>query len=64
MKKQIIEINLRQATVLLECLDKFVDENKELENNPTTENEYRKGLREERLEIEMLIKQIEALEWK
>lgn len=63
MKKNLIELNKIQATIVLENLDLFVDKNKELENDPSVENEYRKGLREERLEAEMLIKQIEALEW-
>lgn len=63
MKKNLIELNKIQATIVLENLDLFVDKNKKLENDPSVENEYRKGLREERLEAEMLIKQIEALEW-
>ena len=63
MKKNLIELNKVQATIVLENLDLFVDKNKKLENDPSVENEYRKGLREERLEAEMLVKQIEALEW-
>ena len=63
MKKNLIELNKIQATIVLENLDLFVDKNKKLENDPSVENEYRKGLREERLEAEMLVKQIETLEW-
>lgn len=63
MKKNLIELNKKQATIVLENLDLFVEKNKELLNVPLVENEYRKGLREECLEAEMLIKQIEALEW-
>lgn len=63
MKKQQIELNQLQASIVLEQLDQFCQENKEIEQDITTSNEDRKALREERIEIEMLIKQIEALEW-
>jgi hypothetical protein len=64
MKKQLIELNQLQASIVLEQLDQFCRENKEIEQEFGTSNEDRKALREERIEAEMLIKQIEALEWK
>lgn len=64
MKKQLIELNQLQASIVLEQLDQFCRENKEIEQEFGTSNEDRKALREERLEAEMLIKQIEALVWK
>ena len=63
MKKQIIEISKKQAMVLLESLDNYCEESERLEQEPDTSNQDRKELREERIEVEMLIKQIEALEW-
>ena len=63
MKKQLIELNQLQASIVLEQLDEFCRENKEIEQEFGTSNEDRKALREERLEAEMLIKQIEALVW-
>ena len=63
MKKQLIELNQLQASIVLEQLDQFCRENKEIEQEFGTSNEDRTALREERLEAEMLIKQIEALEW-
>ena len=64
MKKQLIELNQLQASIVLEQLDQFCQENREIEQEFGTSNEDRKALREERIEAEMLIKQIEALEWK
>lgn len=64
MKKQLIEINQLQASIVLEQLDQFCRENKDIEQEFGTSNEDRKALREERIEAEMLIKQIEALVWK
>lgn len=63
MKKQLIELNQLQASIVLEQLDQFCRENKEIEQEFGTSNEDRKALREERIEAEMLIKQIEALVW-
>lgn len=63
MKKQIIEISKKQAMVLLESLDNYCEESKRLEQEPDTSNQDRKELREERIEVEMLIKQIESLVW-
>lgn len=64
MKKQLIELNQLQASIVLEQLDQFCQENREIEQEFGTSNEDRKALREERIEAEMLIKQIEALVWK
>ena len=63
MKKQLIELNQLQASIVLEQLDQFCRENKEIEEEFGTSNEDRTALREERIEAEMLIKQIEALVW-
>ena len=63
MKKQLIELNQLQASIVLEQLDQFCQENREIEQEFGTSNEDRKALREERIEAEMLIKQIEALVW-
>ena len=63
MKKQLIELNQLQASIVLEQLDQFCRENKDIEQEFGTSNEDRKALREERIEAEMLIKQIEALVW-
>ena len=64
MNKQLIELNQLQASIVLEQLDQFCQENREIEQEFGTSNEDRKALREERIEAEMLIKQIEALVWK
>ena len=61
--KHQVEINSTQVEVVLECLERFCDENKSLEMDFNTSKADRKALREERLEIEMLINQIRALEW-
>lgn len=63
MPKHLIELNKLQATIVLEKLDSFIDENRRIEQDFETSNADRKALREERLEAEMLVKQIEALEW-
>lgn len=61
--KNMVEIDKQQAAVILEQLDKFVEDNKNLEKDYELSNTDRKAIREERLSVEILIKQIEALEW-
>lgn len=63
MKKNMVEMNKDQAQIVLEGLDNYITEVKEFEQDINTPNDIRKNLREERLEAEMLVKQIEALEW-
>lgn len=63
MKKNMVEMNKNQAQIVLEGLDNYITEVKEFEQYIKTPNDIRKNLREERLEAEMLVKQIEALEW-
>ena len=59
----MVEMNKDQAQIVLEGLDNYITEVKEFEQDINTPNDIRKNLREERLEAEMLVKQIEALEW-
>lgn len=61
--KNMVEIDKQQAAVILEQLDKYVEDSKDLEKDYELSNTDRKALREERLGVEILIKQIEALEW-
>ncbi len=63
IKQHNVLINTIQAQVILDNLKSFVEENKSIEQDINCDDEERKALREERLEAEMLIKQIEALEW-
>lgn len=63
MKKNMVEMNKDQAQIVLEGLNNYITEVKEFEQDINTPNDIRKNLREERLEAEMLVKQIEALEW-
>ena len=63
MKKNMVEMNKDQAQIVLEGLDNYITEVKEFEQDINTPNDIRKNLREERLEAEMLVKQIESLEW-
>ena len=51
------------AQIILDNLKGFVEENKRIEQDVNCDDEYRKILREERLEAEILIQQIEALKW-
>ena len=61
--KNIVEIDKKQAAVILEQLDKFVEDSQNLEKDYELSNIDRKAIREERLGVEILIRQIEALEW-
>jgi len=61
--KNMVEIDKQQAAVILKQLDKFVEDNKNLEKDYELSNIDRKAIREERLSVEILIRQIEALEW-
>lgn len=63
MKRNQIEINSAQAIVILEQLKGFCYENRQLEKDINISNDDKKVLREERINVEMLIRQIEALEW-
>lgn len=63
MKRNQIEINSGQAVVVLEELKHFCYENRQLEKDINISNDDKKALREERINVEMLIKQLEALEW-
>ena len=56
-------VNTIQAQIILDNLKGFVEENKKIEQDVNCDDEYRKILREERLEAEILIQQIEALKW-
>jgi len=61
--KNMVEIDKQQAAVILEQLDKYVEDSKDLEKDYELSNTDRKAIREERLSVEILIRQIEALEW-
>ena len=61
--KNMVKIDKKQAAVILEQLDKFVEDSKNLEKDYELSNTDRKAIREERLGVEILIKQLEALEW-
>lgn len=63
MKRNQIEINSAQAAIILEELKYFCYENRQLERDINISNDDKKALREERINVEMLIKQIEALKW-
>ncbi len=63
IKQHNVLINTIQAQVILDNLKSFVEENKSIEQDINCDDEERKALREERLETEMLIQQLEALEW-
>ena len=63
IKQHNVLINTIQAQVILDNLKSFVEENKSIEQDINCDDEERKALREERLETEILIQQIEALKW-
>lgn len=63
IKQHNVLINTIQAQVILDNLKSFIEENKSIEQDINCDDEERKALREERLETEMLIQQLEALEW-